>query len=67
MKKLFKNILGDLVTTTSGAALGIPTIQEGLQTLPVDKTTGVLKLIIGIGTLILGLISTTKNAGSENH
>ena len=62
MKKLFKNILGDLVTSGSGAALGIPSIQEGLQTLPTDKATGILKLVIGIGTLILGLLSSTKNA-----
>lgn len=65
MKKLFKNILGDLVTTGTGAALGIPTIQEGLQALPIDKTTGILKLVIGVGTLILGLLSSTKNHAND--
>jgi hypothetical protein len=63
MKKGFlKHILGDLFTTGGGMALGIPTIQEGLEVLPTDRTTGILKLVIGVGTLLLGLFSTTKNA-----
>ncbi len=63
MKKGFlKNILSDLFTSGTGAALGLPTIQEGIETLPADKTTGVLKIVIGVGTLLLGLFSTTKNA-----
>ena len=59
MKRL-KNILGDLFTTTSGVALGLPTIKEGIETISQDKTTGILKLVVGVGTLLLGLFSTTK-------
>lgn len=62
MKHLIKNIFGDLLSTGTGAALGLPTIQEGIETLPTDKTTGILKLVIGIGTLILGMVSSTKKA-----
>lgn len=62
MKKGFlKNILGDLFTSGTGAALGLPTIQEGIEALPTNKHIGVLKIVIGVGTLLLGLISTTKN------
>ena len=62
MKKgFFKNILGDLLKSGTGAALGLPTIQDGIETLPTNKHVGVLKIIIGVGTLLLGLITTTKN------
>tara|TARA_R110000868_G_scaffold29385_1_gene109155 strand:- start:274 stop:474 length:201 start_codon:yes stop_codon:yes gene_type:complete len=61
MKKgLLKNILGDIFTTGTGAALGFPTIEEGIHTLPTDRTTGIIKIIIGVGTLLLGLLTTTK-------
>ena len=61
MKKGFlKNILGDLFTTGAGATLGLPTISEGITLLPVDRFTGILKIIIGTGTLILGLVTTAK-------
>ena len=60
MKKLFKNIFADVVTTTAGTALGLPTIVEGIEILPADKTTGILKIIIGAGTLILGLLTSAK-------
>ena len=61
MKKGFlKNILGDLLTTGAGATLGLPTISEGIELLPVDRFTGILKIIIGTGTLILGLVTTAK-------
>jgi hypothetical protein len=61
MKKLFKNIFGDLFTSASGAALGLPTIIEGIETLPSDKATGIAKILIGAGTLFLGLLSRVKN------
>lgn len=62
MKKgLLKNILGDIFTTGTGAALGFPTIQEGILLLPVDKTQGIIKIVIGVGTLLLGLLTTTKS------
>ena len=61
MKKGFlKNILGDLFTTGAGATLGLPTISEGIELLPIDRFTGILKIIIGTGTLILGLVTTAK-------
>lgn len=61
MKKGFlKNILGDLFTSTTGAALGLPTISEGIELLPTDKFTGILKIVIGTGTLLLGLITTAR-------
>jgi len=61
MKKGFlKNILGDIFTSGAGASLGLPTIQEGIETLPVDKTQGIIKIVIGVGTLLLGLLTTTK-------
>jgi hypothetical protein len=60
MKKLIKNIFGDLSTSTSGAALGLPTIIEGIETLPADRATGILKITIGVGTLLLGLFSRVK-------
>jgi len=63
MKKgFFKNILGDLLTSGAGAGLGLPTIQDGIETLPVNQTQGILKIVIGVGTLLLGLLSTTKAA-----
>jgi hypothetical protein len=61
MKKgLFKNIFGDLATTIGGGVLGMPTITEGIELLPIDKTQGILKIIIGVGTVILGLLSKAK-------
>lgn len=61
MKKGFlKNILGDIFTSGVGAGLGLPTIQEGIETLPVDKAQGIIKIVIGVGTLLLGLLTTTK-------
>jgi hypothetical protein len=61
MKKgLLKNILGDLTTTIGGGALGLPTIKEGIELLPVDKTQGILKIVIGVGTVILGLLTKAK-------
>jgi hypothetical protein len=61
MKKgLLKNIFGDLVTTIGGGVLGMPTITEGIELLPVDKTQGILKIIIGVGTVILGLLTKAK-------
>jgi len=61
MKKgLFKNILGDLTTTIGGGALGIPTIKEGIELLPIDKAQGIIKIVIGVGTVILGLLTKAK-------
>jgi hypothetical protein len=61
MKKgLLRNILGDLTTTIGGGALGLPTISEGIELLPVDKTQGILKIVIGVGTVILGLLTKAK-------
>jgi hypothetical protein len=61
MKKgLLRNILGDLTTTIGGSALGLPTISEGIELLPVDKTQGILKIVIGVGTVILGLLTKAK-------
>jgi hypothetical protein len=61
MKKgLFKNILGDLTTTIGGGALGLPTISEGIELLPVDKAQGIIKIVIGVGTVILGLLTKAK-------
>ena len=60
MKKLIKNIFGDLFTSGAGAALGLPTIIEGIETLPNDKATGIGKIIVGAGTLLLGLLSRIK-------
>jgi len=57
MKKLFKNIFGDLITSTGGAVLGLPTIIEGVEILPTDKAQGVIKIVIGVGTLLLGLLT----------
>ena len=65
MKNIFKNVLGDLLTSGTGAALGIPTIKEGIEILPVDKTTGVLKITIGVATLLLGLLTTTKGKHND--
>jgi hypothetical protein len=48
MKKGFlKNILGDLFTTGAGTALGLPTIQDGIETLPTNKAVGIVKIVIG--------------------
>lgn len=63
MKNLFKNIFGDLFTSSAGAVLGVPTIIEGIETIGTDKPTGILKLTIGISTLLLGLISKIKEKG----
>jgi hypothetical protein len=61
MKKgLLKNIFGDLTTTISGGALGLPTISEGIELLPTDRAQGIIKIVIGIGTVILGLLSKAK-------
>jgi hypothetical protein len=61
MKKgLFKNILGDLTTTIGGGALGIPTIKEGIELLPMDRAQGIIKIVIGVGTVILGLLTKAK-------
>jgi len=61
MKKgLFKNILGDLTTTIGGGALGIPTIKEGIELLPMDSAQGIIKIVIGVGTVILGLLTKAK-------
>lgn len=64
MKNLIKNIFGDLFTSSAGAALGIPTILEGIEVVGTDKPTGILKITIGIGTLLLGLISKVKEKGN---
>lgn len=61
MKKgLFKNIFGDLTTTIGGGVLGLPTITEGIELLPTDRTQGIIKIVIGVGTLVLGLLSKAK-------
>jgi hypothetical protein len=61
MKKgLLKNILGDLTTTIGGSVLGLPTIKDGIELLPIDKTQGILKIVIGVGTVILGLLTKAK-------
>jgi hypothetical protein len=60
MKKLIKNIFGDLFTSTAGTLLGVPTIIEGIETASTDKASGILKITIGISTLILGLISKIR-------
>jgi len=61
MKKgIFKNILGDLTTTIGGGALGIPTIKEGIELLPLDRAQGIIKIVIGVGTVILGLLTKAK-------
>lgn len=61
MKKgILKNILGDLTTTIGGSVLGLPTIKDGIELLPVDKTQGILKIIIGVGTVLLGLLTKAK-------
>lgn len=64
MKNIIKNIFGDLFTSSAGAALGIPTILEGIEVVGTDKPTGILKITIGIGTLLLGLISKVKEKGN---
>lgn len=64
MKNLIKNIFGDLFTSSAGAALGIPTILEGIEVVGTDKPTGILKITIGLGTLLLGLISKVKEKGN---
>ena len=64
MKNLIKNIFGDLFTSSAGAALGIPTILEGIEVVATDKPTGILKITIGLGTLLLGLISKVKEKGN---
>ena len=60
MKKLINNIFGDLFTSTAGTLLGIPTIMEGIEVAQTDKATGILKITIGVSTLILGLISKIR-------
>jgi hypothetical protein len=60
MKKLIHNIFGDLFTSTAGTLLGIPTIMEGIEIASTDKATGILKITIGVSTLILGLISRIR-------
>ena len=66
MKKgILKNIFGDIFTSTAGTALGVPTIVEGIETLPADKATGILKIIIGAGTLLLGLLTSAKSKPNE--
>jgi hypothetical protein len=60
MKKLIKNIFGDLFTSTAGTLLGVPTIMDGIETASTDKATGILKITIGVSTLILGLISKIR-------
>jgi hypothetical protein len=63
MKKgILRNILGDLFTTGAGTALGLPTIQDGIETLPTNKGVGIAKIVIGVGTLLLGLFTTSKPA-----
>lgn len=64
MKNIIKNIFGDLFTSSAGAALGIPTILEGIEVVGTDKPTGILKITIGLGTLLLGLISKVKEKGN---
>ena len=61
-RNIFKHIFGDLFTSGVGASLGIPTIQEGIEALPTDRFTGIVKIAIGVGTLLLGLFSTSKTA-----
>jgi hypothetical protein len=60
MKKLIHNIFGDLFTSTAGTLLGRPTIMEGIEIASTDKATGILKITIGVSTLILGLISKIR-------
>ena len=61
MKKgILKNIFGDILTSTAGTALGVPTIAEGIELLPQDKASGIIKIVIGVGTLLLGLLSKAK-------
>jgi hypothetical protein len=60
MKKIFKNIFGDLWTSTAGTILGVPEIMEGIETLPNDRANGLLKITIGVGTLLLGLLTRVK-------
>jgi hypothetical protein len=61
MKKgLLKNILGDLTTSIGGGALGIPTIKEGIELLPLDRAQGIIKIVIGVGTVMLGLLTKAK-------
>jgi hypothetical protein len=61
MKRLFKNIFGDLLTTATGSTIGGADILEGIQDLQnPDKTAGILKILKGAIIIILGALSTTK-------
>ena len=61
MKRLLKNIFGDLLTTATGSTIGATDILEGIQDLnQPDKTTGILKIIKGAVIILLGALSTTK-------
>lgn len=61
MKRLFKNIFGDILTTATGSTIGAADILEGIQDLnQPDKTTGILKIIKGAIIILLGALSTTK-------
>jgi hypothetical protein len=66
MKKgILKNIFGDLFTSTAGTALGVPTIAEGIELLPTDRAAGIIKIIIGAGTLVLGLLTSAKGKNAD--
>jgi hypothetical protein len=60
MKRIFKNALGDLLTSALGSLAGLPVLVEGIAT----KNTA--KILEGAGLLLLGLVSNSKEKDEQN-
>ncbi len=54
MKRIFKNAIGDLLTSILGSLAGLPVLIEGIQT----KNTA--KILEGAGLFLLGLVSNSE-------
>ena len=54
MKRIFKNVIGDLLTSILGSLAGLPVLIEGIQT----KNT--VKILEGAGLFLLGLVSNSE-------
>ena len=61
MRRLIKNLFGDIFTAAVGSVAGVPEIIEGAgQLSEADKLPGILKLIQGVVIVLLGALSSTK-------
>ena len=54
MKRIFKNAIGDVLTSVLGSLAGIPVLIEGIQ------TKNAVKILEGAALFILGLVSNTE-------